>query len=291
MDKPAIITFKRNLDLAERIREHIGGEILLYGDDVFEKTFKTHDAIIAIMAAGIAVRKIAPLLGDKWSDPGVVVVDEGGKFAIPILGGHHGANTLAKKLSEIGMQAVITTATEVRGKDSVEEIAEIFGADIETKDSTKSVNLEILKKDVPVLRIDGPKIVIVDEDVSVLSIRTNGFVLGIGCRKGVEKQEIIDAIEEAVAMTGLKLSDIALLSSAKLKETEDGLIQAARELSKHIIFVDDSEINSMNARSDSAASRIGLKGVCEPSALFVSKNRELILPKTVYGRVTVAIAR
>ncbi len=243
------------------------------------------------MAAGIAVRKIAPLLGDKWSDPGVVVVDEGGKFAIPILGGHHGANTLAKKLSEIGMQAVITTATEVRGKDSVEEIAEIFGADIETKDSTKSVNLEILKKDVPVLRIDGPKIVLVNEDVSVLSIRTNGFVLGIGCRKGVEKQEIIDAIEEAVAMAGLKLSDIALLSSAKLKETEDGLIQAARELSKHIIFVDDSEINSMNARSDSAASRIGLKGVCEPSALFVSKNRELILPKTVYGRVTVAIAR
>lgn len=49
MDKPAIITFKRNFDLAERIREHIGGEILLYGDDVFEKTFKTHDAIIAIM--------------------------------------------------------------------------------------------------------------------------------------------------------------------------------------------------------------------------------------------------
>ena len=73
---------------------------------------------------------------------------------------------------------------------------------------------------------------------------------------------------------------------------DDGAgIEAARELSKHIIFVGDSEINAMNAPSDSAASRIGLNGVCEPSALFVSKNRELILPKTVYGRVTVAIAR
>jgi cobalt-precorrin 5A hydrolase len=291
MDRLVTIAFKRNLDLAERIREHIGGEILIYGDGVFEKAFKDYDAIIAIMAAGIAVRKIAPLLDDKWNDPGVVVVDAGGRFAVPILGGHHGANTLAKKLSEIGMHAVVTTATEVRGKVSVEEVAEIFGAEIETKDSTKSVNLEILNEDVPVLRMDGPKIIIVDEDVSVLSIRTKGFVLGIGCRKGVQKKEIIDAIEEAVTKAGLKLSDITLLASAKLKETEDGLIEAARELSKHIIFVNDNEINSMDAPSDSAASRIGLNGVCEPSALFVSKNRELILPKTVYGRVTVAIAR
>jgi len=291
MDRLAIITFKRNRDLAERIREHIGGDLLIYEPGVFERAFKDYDAIIAIMAAGIAVRKIAPLLDDKWGDPAVVVVDDDGRFAVPILGGHHGANAIAKNLSDIGMHAVITTATEVRGRVSVEEIAEIFSAEIETKYSTKSVNLAILKEDVPVLRVEGPKIILADEDVSVLSIQTKGFVLGIGCRKGIEKKEIIEAIEEAVTKSGLKLSDIALLASVKLKENENGLIEAAREISKHIVFVSDSEINAMDAPSDSAASKIGLKGVCEPSALFVSKNRELLLPKTVYGRVTVAIAR
>jgi len=291
MDRLVTIAFRRNLELAERIRAHIGGEIMIYENGVFERAFRAYDVIIAIMAVGIVVRKIAPLLKDKWNDPGVVVVDDLGRFAVPILGGHHGANAVAKRLSEIGMHPVVTTATEVHGKISVEEVAEIFDCEIETKESTKMVNLEILEKDSPVLRIKGPKIILVDDEVSVLREHGGVFVLGIGCRRGVGKEEIIGAIEEAVRDVGLKLSDISLLTSARIKEDEVGLIEAARELSKPIIFVGDTEINAMDVPSDSAASKIGLNGVCEPSALFISKNRELILPKTVYGRVTVAIAR
>jgi cobalt-precorrin 5A hydrolase len=114
------------------------------------------------------VRDIAPLLDNKWSDPAVVVVDSNLNFAIPLLGGHHGANEVARQISELGAIPVLTTATEVHGKPSVEGIAEKIGCEIFNKESTVAVNCALLDQDIEVLEIKGPKIVIVDEDVSVL---------------------------------------------------------------------------------------------------------------------------
>lgn len=114
------------------------------------------------------VRDIAPLLENKWSDPAVVVVDSNLNFAIPLLGGHHGANEIARKLSELGAVPVLTTATEVHGKPSVEGIANRVGCEIFNKESTVAVNCALLDQEIEVIEIKGPRIVIVDEDVSVL---------------------------------------------------------------------------------------------------------------------------
>jgi cobalt-precorrin 5A hydrolase len=114
------------------------------------------------------VRDIAPLLDNKWSDPAVVVVDSNLSFAIPLLGGHHGANEVARKISELGAIPVLTTATEVHGKPSVEGIADRLGCQIFNKESTVAVNCALLDQDVEVLEVKGPKIVVVDENVSVL---------------------------------------------------------------------------------------------------------------------------
>jgi cobalt-precorrin 5A hydrolase len=84
------------------------------------------------------------------------------------LGGHHGGNELVRKIAEIGAIPVITTATEVHNRNSVEGIAKKMGCDIVNKESTKDVNCALLEQDVEVLKIKGPKIVIVDNDVSVL---------------------------------------------------------------------------------------------------------------------------
>ena len=108
----AIVTFDRHIKLANSIKDHLGGDIILYDETVFERLFESYNVIIAIMASGIVVRKIAPYLKSKWKDPAVIVVDHAGKFAIPILGGHHGGNDTSKKLSEIGMIPVITTITD-----------------------------------------------------------------------------------------------------------------------------------------------------------------------------------
>jgi cobalt-precorrin 5A hydrolase len=142
--------------------------LLLYEKGIFKKAFKSYGVIIAVFATGIVVRDIAPLLDNKWSDPAVVVVDSNLNFAIPLLGGHHGANEIARKLSQLGAVPVLTTATEVHGKPSVEGIADRFGCEIFNKQSTVAVNCALLDQEVEVLEVKGPRVVIVDEDVSVL---------------------------------------------------------------------------------------------------------------------------
>ena len=143
-------------------------DLLLYEKGIFEKVFRDYGAIVAVFATGIVVRDIAPLLDNKWSDPAVVVVDSNLNFAIPLLGGHHGANEVARQISELGAIPVLTTATEVHGKPSVEGIADKLGCEIFNKESTVAVNCALLDQDIEVLEVKGPKIIIVEEDVSVL---------------------------------------------------------------------------------------------------------------------------
>ncbi|HDJ37996.1 MAG TPA: hypothetical protein ENF24_02245 [Methanosarcinales archaeon] len=112
----AVISFERNRAVAERVSDLIRGEVIWYSDHAFSDAFSPesgYDAIIAIMSCGIAVRKIAPFLSSKWTDPAVVVVDCALRHAIAVTGGHHGANEIAMLLSVLGADPVITNASEV----------------------------------------------------------------------------------------------------------------------------------------------------------------------------------
>jgi len=300
MGEVAIIAFSRNIEIAEKIKNITGGDIIIYSKDAFKLAFERYGSIIAIMAAGIAVRNIAPIVCDKWKDPAVVVVDSGLTFAIPILGGHHGGNILAKKLADAGLIPVITTATEVMGKDSVEGIADSLGFRIINKDSTKKVNMALLETDVEVLEIKGPKIVVVGDDVSLLKRNDkrndpkpmkNRFVVGIGANRGVDKSEVVGAIIDALIEIDANIDDVKYFASASIKENESGIIEAAECFGKELIFVPHKVINSIHPPTPSKANSLGLTGVCEPAALALSHEKELILKKRIYGNVTIAIAR
>jgi cobalt-precorrin 5A hydrolase/precorrin-3B C17-methyltransferase len=77
--------------------------------------FADGQPIVALCAAGIVIRSLAPLLRDKRTEPAVVAVAEDGSVAVPLLGGHHGANDLARQVAAIvGGVAAITTAGDVR---------------------------------------------------------------------------------------------------------------------------------------------------------------------------------
>ena len=288
MAEIAIIALPPTLDGARRIQEFMGGEIIPYSRDAFKQAFE-FDAIIAVMAAGIAVRNIAPLVRDKWEDPAVVVVDSGLNFAIPILGGHHGGNELAKKLAGLGIVPVITTATEVKGKKSVEETAKALGCRIINRDSTKKVNTALLEKDVEVLSIKGPKILLVDDNVSVL--KRNGLVVGIGANRGVSKSEVMEAVSNALSEIEAGIDDVKYFSSAVIKEDETGIIDAAASFAKVVKFIPHDIINSIKTPTSSKAKALGLNGVCEPAALALSEEKILLLKKRIYGNVTIAIAR
>ena len=274
---------------AKRIATALGAEAVEYTPEVFSAIFRDKKRIVAIMSMGIVVRKIAPLLKDKWTDPAVVVVSPDLKYAIPVLGGHHGANELAKELLTIGIQPVITTATESVGRDSVEAIAQRSGLQIVNRDSTRSVNAAMLDADVPVHAVQSPGIVIAGPGVSIL-LKSGEYTIGVGCRKGVKKEEVINAIQQALSSSGIAEHDVLVYATTVKKLNEIGLTEAITALSGNLIFLDDDTINAQSKKSPSQATRLGLLGVAEPCALAVSKRKELVMEKNVYGRVTVAIA-
>lgn len=128
-----------------------------------ERVFKRYDGLIFIMATGIVVRTIAPLLKDKTKDPAIVVVDERGEYAISLLSGHlGGANRLARRVARvIGARPVITTATDVLGLPCIEDIAKRLNCVIEDVKGIKLVNSAI---------VDGGKVVFVDGDTKRLEV-------------------------------------------------------------------------------------------------------------------------
>lgn len=290
MNETVVIAFPRSFPQAQRIAEHLDATLLPYDDEVFARVFESARRIVALMSTGIVVRSVAPLLVDKWIDPAVVVVSPDLSYAIPLIGGHHGANELALQLAPLGIQPVVTTATEVAGKESVEVVAQRHGCDILNRDSTRRVNAAILDGEVPVHAINGPAIVVAGHDVSVL-LKKGFYVVGIGCRKGVRKEEVLDAIQQALNACRISGGDVFAFATTAKKIGESGLTDAIASLSAGLIFLDDETINAQPLRSPSKAGRIGLLGVAEPSALAISKQGELVMKKTVYGRVTIAIAR
>ena len=118
---------------------------------IYDVCFSSMDALIFVGACGIAVREIAPYVKSKKTDPAVVCIDEAGQFVIPLLSGHiGGANALAEKLAEkLDATAVVTTATDVRGKFAVDAWAARHGCAISDMGLAKAVSAAILEKDIP----------------------------------------------------------------------------------------------------------------------------------------------
>jgi cobalt-precorrin 5A hydrolase len=275
---------------AERVAAFLGAGAEEYSADLFARAVRENRRIVAIMSMGIVVRKIAPLLTDKWNDPAIVVISPDMRYAIPLIGGHHGANQLAKELEGLGLIPVITTATESMGRDSVEQIAERSGTDILNRDSTRSVNAALLEFDLPVHAVQGPSLVIAGPDVSIL-VKKGEYSIGIGCRKGINTDEVTTAIDRALEEANIAEHDVLVYATTVKKMQESGLTDAVSARSGNLIFLADDTINAQSGLSPSRASRIGLLGVAEPCALAVSKRKELVARKKVYGRVTIAIAR
>lgn len=120
------------------------------------------------------------------------------------------------------------------------------------------------------------------------------IIAGIGCRRGVPPDTIADAVREACESTGVSTDEIRLFASADIKSDETGLLQAADALDCPVRFISSAEIRSTCQsfeHSDFVKNKVGLPAVCEPAALLAGRRTSLILPKTIFGPVTVALAR
>ena len=104
-------------DLGSTLAAHLGGELVEAQElkVALHRAFREGRPIIGLCATGILIRILAPLLSDKREDPPVIALAEDGSVAVPLLGGHHGANDLARRIAEFtGGTCAITTASELR---------------------------------------------------------------------------------------------------------------------------------------------------------------------------------
>ncbi|MFN8636699.1 MAG: precorrin-3B C(17)-methyltransferase [Chloroflexota bacterium] len=92
--------------------------------DRVAELFPRVESFVFVLAAGAAIRLVAPLLGAKQDDPGVICVDDDGRYVIPLLGGHQAdANRLAQRIADaIGGTAVVTTASETAGLPNLDRL-------------------------------------------------------------------------------------------------------------------------------------------------------------------------
>jgi len=290
MTGTCVIALPRFMKKAREIGRHLGADVIPYSSSAFASAFSSYTGIVAVMSAGIVVRSIAPLLRDKWTDPAVVVVSPDLAWVVPVAGGHHGANRIARSLGDLGIRPVITTATETAGRMSVEAIAEVRGLGVLNPPSTRAVNAAILDGEVPAYPVPGPGIVIAGPAVSVL-LRRGEYAVGLGCRKGLGEEAIGAAIRAGLSEAGITPGEVFAYGTTVRKLGEKGLVRAVEALGGNLVFLDDAAIAAQPAPSPSRAGLLGLKGVAEPCALALSRRGVLVLPKKNYGGVTLAIAR
>ncbi len=296
----AIVSFGRKMETAEEIEAELADryeaiEILEYHGDVFEEHWGEYDCFIGLMASGIAMRKTAHLLDDKWEDPAICVVDEELTWAIPITGGHHGANQVAQDLATMGAIPAMTTASEAAGKQGVEARAKAMDTHVVNGRSTIKTNLAVLDDNLgPVARLDGPRAVLVGDDVTVLKRNIDdGIVIGTGSVSGASKESFIAAWEEALAETEYEFDDVEFVATATRKEDEEGLIEAVSELDLGLVAFDKETLLDHEGPTPSKSKElIGWPGVSEASAIAGGAEQELVVAKIGYeSEVTVAIGR
>ena len=130
--------------------------------------------------------------------------------------------------------------------------------------------------------------------VTTASESCKKIVIGIGCRCGINKKEIIRAVQYALKKIKSSIKKVRCISTIDLKQNELGLQEACLELGVPLRVVPRELIRRFSGeygRSSFVKEKIGVEGVSEPCALITAKKPKLILVKTKIGRVTVAVAK
>jgi cobalt-precorrin 5A hydrolase / precorrin-3B C17-methyltransferase len=275
------------------------------------------DGVVACMAAGIAVRLAAPLLEHKDRDPGLVCVDDAGRFAIALAGGHGGgANRLAARVAEaLGATPVITTASEALGLPALDQLGADLGFSVEPGSDLAAVAAALISGDEVTLvsdqrwplqplpdslvRVDEPRppcLLITDRLVDsprpAVVYRPPSLVVGVGCSRGAPAAEIGDLIDRALEDAGLAASSVAYLASVDAKRDEPGLRQTAAERGWPLRFQPSQALARVAVPNPSAevAAAVGTPSVAEAAALAGGPGA-LVVPKRKSRHATVAVAR
>jgi len=201
-------------------------------------TYSTVDALVAVMATGIIIRAVAPHLESKLTDPAVIGVDVSGKFVISLLSGHYGgANELTRIIAEgIGGTAVITTASDVMGKQGVDELARTLHLTIQNPESLVAVNSAIVNGDHLVVVLIGDVEIPVDkfgcfevkraENAAKALEVINNYDVGVIVTRQPLPISVLSIDKVVKPFTILKTKRIVLGLGARKESSADSIMEA-----------------------------------------------------------------
>lgn len=284
-----------------------------FGDHI-RGLFERGEAMVIVAAAGAVTRTLAPVLSDKLSEPPVVVVGEDGSAVIPLLGGHHGANDLARDIAaSLGVSAAITTASDLAFGIAFDDPPAGWvghpGNDYKSFISSLLAQRKV--------RLDGDAewltsgsleidpdaelaIAVTEQDMAPSPTRLvyypQTLAIGVGCERHVEIAEVADLVRQVLKNNNLSPLAVAAVCSIDLKSDETAILALADELNRPGRFFDaatlEAETPRLKTPSDLVYQEVGCHGVAEGAALAAAgPSGELIVAKQKSKRATCAIAR
>ena len=272
--------------------------------------------IVGVCAAGILIRLLAPVLRRKTDEPPVVCVAEDGSSVVPLLGGHRGANRLAKTIADtLSCKAAVTTAGDLAFGVALDDPPD--GWRLESPASVKRASAALLAgarvsvsggEDwlAPLVEAtgadwrratgsDAPAVIQVD-GVEPLIYRRTGFALGVGCSRNCPPDELVGLARRTLAETGISPFAVEGVYSIEHKSDEAAVHALARSLGVPARFYSVDQLRAEAGRLETPSERVfrevGSHGVCEAAALArAGPDGKLELPKRKSASATCAIAR
>ena len=241
--------------------------------------------IIGVCASGILIRGVAPLLADKTTEPPVISVSDDGKVVVPLLGGHHGANRIARDIADaLQGVAAITTAGDVALGVSLDEPP--LGYRLQNPEDAKSVMAMLLSgggvtwKGTPIFDVQLPAGNDVELCTSEGSEQGNAtrlvyhpqrFTLGLGCARNADPADLWDLVQRSLKVNNIAYGAIACVASIDLKADEPAILLVAQKLGVPFrVFTSvelEAELPRLVNPSDVVYAEVGCHGVSEGAAL------------------------
>jgi cobalt-precorrin 5A hydrolase/precorrin-3B C17-methyltransferase len=327
--KPAVVILSEAAaSLGRRIAANVGGELhgaaarvaeadvrFASAKDHVQTLFAAGRPIIAVMAAGALIRLLAPMLLDKHAEPPVLAVAEDASSIVPLLGGHHGANDLARQIaSALGAHAAITTAGDLKFGVALDQPPD--GYVLANPERAKAVMAELVagagarlegasanwltQSRLPFQQEARVTLTVTDQQKTAgeleLVYHPKTLVLGMGCERHAKPEEAIALAEEALAKGGFAGASLAAVCSIDLKADETAIHAVAAHFGVPARFFTaatlEAEAPRLKNPSEVVFAEVGCHGVAEGAALAaVGASGELVVQKIKSKGATAAIAR
>lgn len=328
LTKPAIVSLSTSsIDLAKRIAKETGGQVhgfqkrISDADVLFDNVaehltalFASKTPIITIMASGAVIRILAPQLINKMDEAAVISVSEDGSSIVPLLGGHHGANDLARQLAEITNGfAAVTTAGDLKFGIALDQPPQ--GYYLTNPEDAKDVMAALLNgasvdlvgqaswlTESQLDFADGGEvqIIVTEKTLSAKALELvyikKSLVLGVGCERGCSSEELLKLAIETLQAQGYSSDAVGLITSIDLKADETAIHALAKHFNCPVRFFPSTRLLDETKRlknpSDVVFGEVGCYGVAEGSALVAAgQYGDLIVEKRKSKRATLAIGQ